>query len=419
MSLEENRCLLLPGPVFIPHRVLRAMGRQMINRRGPEFQDLLVDVTERLLEVFQSSGDVLLFPGSGTGGLETALLNALEPGDHVLALTAGVFSERFATIAEELGMSVQRLRFPLNEGIDPERVAEVLRADRGKKIKAVLMTHNETATGVVNDIGALGPIVHGHDALSLVDAVSSLGGIELKVDEWLLDIVVSVSHKGLFAAPGLTMLSVSKRAWQAIDSSATPSYFLNLRRAKDAYEQKRLTPYTAPTTTLYALQEALRMIAEEGLADVLKRHAIITAALRAGLQALGLEPFVRDDRASHTVTAVHVPTGINSTRMRKTMSERYHVYIAGGLGDIAESTFRIGHLGYIGRGDILNGLSALELALYEQRYDLPLGQGVAAAQKTFSGYLTVPLPFSHQDGQQETGDKASDVSKPGDPTPTS
>jgi aspartate aminotransferase-like enzyme len=418
MSLEENRCLLLPGPVFIPHRVLRAMGKQMINRRGPEFQDLLVDVTERLLEVFQTSGDVLLFPGSGTGGLEIALVNTLTAGDRVLALTAGVFSERFATIAEGLGMSVQRLRFPLNEGIDPERVAEALHADREKTIRAVLMTHNETATGVVNDIAALGPIVHGHGALSLVDAVSSLGGIELKVDQWLLDIVASVSHKGLFAAPGLTMLSVSKRAWEAIDNSATPSYFLDLRRARDAYGQKRLTPYTAPTTTLYALQEALRMIAEEGLADVLKRHAVITAALRAGLQALGLEPFVRNDRASPTVTAVHVPKGIDSAQMRKTMSSRYHVYIAGGLGDIAESTFRIGHLGYIGRGDILNGLSALELALNEQKYDLPLGQGVAAAQKVFSEHLAAPLAFSHQDDQHETGDKPSDMSKPGDPTPS-
>jgi aspartate aminotransferase-like enzyme len=315
-------------------------------------------------------------------------------------------------------MSVQRLRFPLNEGIDPERVSEELHADREKTIKAVLMTHNETATGVVNDIGALGPIVHGHGALSLVDAVSSLGGIELKVDQWLLDIVAGVSHKGLFAAPGLTMLSVSKRAWQVIDNSATPSYFLDLRRAKDAYEQKHLTPYTAPTTTLYALQEALRMIAEEDLADVLRRHTVITAALRAGLRALGLEPFVGDDRASHTVTAVHVPKGIESTRMRETMSKRFHVYIAGGLGDIAESTFRIGHLGYIGRGDILNGLSALELALDEQEYDLAIGQGVAAAQRVFSEDLVAPLAFSHQDDQHESGDKPSDMSKPGDTTLT-
>ena len=395
MSLAENRCLLLPGPVFIPLRVLRAMGRQMINRRGPEFQDLLVDVTEELKAIFQTSGDVLLFPGSGTGGLEIALVNPIRPGDHVLALTAGMFSERFATIAEGLGLCVQRLRFPLNEGVDPERVAEVLRADREKTIKAVLMTHNETATGVVNDLGALGPLVHRHGALSLVDAVSSLGGIELKVDQWHLDVVASVSHKGLFAAPGLTMLSVSKRAWQAIDRSATPSYFLDLRRAKDAYEQKRLTPYTAPTTTLYALQEALRMITEEGLADVLRRHAVITAALRAGLRALRLEPFVRDDRASHTVTAVHAPKGVDSARMRETMSTRYHVYIAGGLGEIADSTFRIGHLGYIGRGDILNGLSALELALRAQKHDLPIGQGVAAAQRVFSEQLAAPLAPSH------------------------
>ena len=417
MSLEENRCLLLPGPVFIPQRVLRAMGKQMMNRRGSEFQDLLVDVTERLKTVFQTTGDVLLFPGSGTGGLEIALVNVLAPGDHVLALTAGMFGERFATIAEELGVSVQRLRFPLNEGIDPARVAEALSADRKKTIKAVLMTHNETATGVANDIAALGPLVHRHGALSLVDAVSSLGGIEVQADQWQLDIVASASHKGLFAAPGLTMLSVSGRAWQAIDNSTTPSYFFDLRRARDAYDQKRLTPYTAPTTTLFGLQEALRMIAEEGLPDVLWRHTVIAAALRAGLRALGLEPFVRDDRASHTVTTAHIPQGIDSARMRKTMRKRYHVYIAGGLGEIADATFRIGHLGYIGRGEILNGLSALELALHEQQHKMAIGQGVAAAQRVFAENSAPPLAFSHQDDQCESAAKPSDMSKPGDPTP--
>lgn len=384
MSLRENKCLLLPGPVFIPHRVLRAMTKQMVNRRGPDFQNLLVDVTENLKEIFQTKGDVLLFPGSGTGGLEIAIVNALSPGDHILSLTAGMFSERFATIAETTGMQVQKLQFPLSEGVDPHKVAEVLRADKDRRIRAVLVTHNETATGVTNDIRTLGKIVHEHGALFFVDAVSSLGAIELKTDEWHLDIVASASQKALFSAPGITMVSVSEKAWKAIDKSVTPSYFFDLRRAQKIYEEKRLTPYTSPTTTLYGLQEALQIIKEEGLENVLARYQLITKALRAGIKAIGLEPFVKDEKASKTVTAIKVPAGIDSAAITNAMSKKYHVYIAGGLGEIAKSTFRIGHLGYIGRGEILNGVSALELALGEHGYDLQNGKGVAAVQKVFA-----------------------------------
>ncbi len=384
MSLKENKCLLLPGPVFIPQRVLRAMSKQMVNRRGPEFQNLLVNITEDLKEIFQTKGDVLLFPGSGTAGLEIAVTNALSPGDSVLSLTAGMFSERFATIAEIMGMQVQRLRFPLNEGADPQKVAEVLQADIPRNIKAVLVTHNETATGVTNDIKAIGEIVHEHGALLLVDAISSLGGIELKADKWHLDIVSSGSQKGFFCAPGIAMVSVSEKGWKAIDKSITPKYYFDLRRAQKFYIEKRLTPYTSPTTTLYGLQEALSIIKEEGFENVLLRHQLISKALRAGVKAIGLEPFVNDEKASKTVTAIKIPKGIDVAAMKETMSSKYHVYIAGGLGEIEKSTFRIGHLGYIGRGEILNGVSALELALNEHGYEVPVGQGVAAAQKVFS-----------------------------------
>jgi len=384
MSLKENKCLLLPGPVFIRQRVLRAMSKQMVNRRGPEFQKLLVNIIEDLKKIFQTKGDVLLFPGSGTAGLEIAITNALSPGDTVLSLTAGMFSERFATIAEIMGMQVQRLRFPLNEGADPQKVAEVLQADIPRNIKAVLVTHNETATGVTNDIKAIGEIVREHGALLLVDAISSLGGIELNADKWHLDIVSSGSQKGLFCAPGIAMVSVSEKGWKAIDKSITPKYYFDLRRAQKFYIEKRLTPYTSPTTTLYGLQEALSIIKEEGFENVLLRHQLISKALRAGIRAIGLEPFVNDEKASKTVTAIKVPKGIDVAAMKETMSSKYHVYIAGGLGEIEKSTFRIGHLGYIGRGEILNGVSALELALNEHWYEVPVGQGVAAAQKVFS-----------------------------------
>lgn len=383
MSLRENKCLLLPGPVFIPPRVLQAMGRQMINRRGPEFQALLVDVTENLKTIFQTRGDVLLFPGSGTAGLEIAVVNVLSPGDRVLSLAAGVFSERFARIAETVGMKVQKLRFPLEEGVEPYKLSQELKADRGKKIKAVLLTHNETSSGVTNDLESIGEIVHEHGSLLLVDAVSSLGGVALKTDKWHCDVVVGTSQKALFASPGIVIVSVSEKAWHAIDQSQTPSYFFDLRLARKAYDEKRLTPYTAPTTILYGLQEALNIIREEGFINVLDRYRLLTKALRNGIKAIGLEPFVGDDRASQTVTTVRTPPSIDSAAVRKTMRETYHVYIAGGLGEMEKTTFRIGHLGYVGRGDILNGISALELALAENGYQTDIGQGVAAVQKTF------------------------------------
>lgn len=385
MSLKENKCLLMPGPVFIPQRVLQAMSKQMINRRGQDFQNMLEDITNNLKEIFQTKGDVLLFPGSGTGGLEIAIVNALSQKDRVLSLIHGVFSERFASLAETIGMQVQKLSFPLCEGVDPQKVSEVLQADEERKIKAVLVAHNETSTGVTNDLITLGKIVYKHGALLLVDAVSSLGGIKLKTDEWHLDIVVSASQKAVFSAPGITMVSVSKKAWEAIDKSKTPKFFFDLRWAQKCYYENHMTPYTSAMTTLYGLQEALRIIKEEGIENVLLRHQLVAQALRAGIRAMGLQLFVNDEKASYTVTSIKIPDGVDSVALRKIMSEKYHAIIAGGLGEIKNSTFRIGHLGYIGRGEILNGISALELALYEQGYKVKLGQGTAAIQKVFAG----------------------------------
>lgn len=384
MSLKENRCLLLPGPVFIPHRVLQGMNKQMTNRRGAEFQALLEDVTERLKDVFKTKSDVLLFPASGTGGLELSIVNTLSPGDKVLSLTCGVFSERFAEIAENMDMQVQRLEFPYNEGVNVEKVQEALDMDKNKEIKAVLVAHNDTCTGTTADIKTLGRIVAEHGALLLVDAVSSLGAIDLRPEEWNLDIVVSASQKGLFSAPGVAMISVSEKAWEAIDRSTSPKYFWSLRRVKKSYDDSRLTPYTAAITTMHGLQEALKIIEEEGFENVLKRHDTLKKAVREGARALGLELFVGEENASNTVTTLVVPQGVGNAELRKTMNQKYHTLMAGGLGSIKDSVLRIGHLGYIGRGDILTGISALELALSDHGVDIDLGKGVVAAQKVFA-----------------------------------
>lgn len=384
MSLKENRCLLLPGPVFIPNRVLQAMNKQMTNRRGAEFQALLEDVTVKLKGIFKTESDVLLFPASGTGGLELSLVNALSPGDKVLSLTCGVFSERYAEIASSVGMEVENLDFPYNEGVNVERVREVLKADKNKDIKAVLVTHNETATGTTADIKTLGKIVSEHGALCLVDAVSSLGGIDIRPDEWGLDIVVSASQKALFSAPGVAMVSVSEKAWEAIDKSTSPKYFWSLRRVQKSYNDSKLTPYTAAITTMHGMQAALDIVAEEGFENVLKRHEVLKKAVREGVSAMGLELFVDEANASNTVTTVVVPDGISNAEIRQTMNKKYHTLMAGGLGSIKDSTWRIGHLGYIGRGDILTGLSALEMALNDHGKKVEVGKGLAAAQKVFA-----------------------------------
>jgi aspartate aminotransferase-like enzyme len=281
-------------------------------------------------------------------------------------------------------MDVRRLRFSLDAGVDNNKVMEVLKADKKKKIKAVLVTHNETSTGVTNDIKTLGSIVYEHGALLLVDAVSSLGGIEIRADKWHLDIVISASQKAFFAAPGITMVSVSEKAWNAIDESTSPRYFFDLRCSQKSYDNNRITPYTPAISTLYGLQESLRIIKDEGFKNVLLRHKLVAKALRAGIKAIGLKLYVSDEKASNTVTTVIGPEGVDCLTIRNTMREKYHVIIAGGLGALAKSTFRIGHLGYIGRGDILNGISALELALVENGYEVPLGKGIEAVQKVFS-----------------------------------
>lgn len=387
MSLKENKCLMMPGPVGIPARVLTAMSAQMVNRRGPDFTKLFREVTTRLKTIYRTEGEVLMFPASGTGGLETAIVNTLQAGDKVLTNVQGQFSIRFDQIARTYGMDVQRLDHDPRTGIDPAAIAAALAADKGHDIKAVLVTHNETATGVCNDLQVIGEIVHAHGALLLVDAVSSLGGLELRLDDWHLDVVVSASQKALFSAPGVAMIGVSDRAWATIDANPTPRYFFDLRTARDRWRAEGMTPYTPAMTTLYGMLEALKIVEEEGFENVLRRHRAVALAVRAGVRALGLKPYVEDARASYTVTAVENAPGVDPLALRKLLLDRYHLVIAGGLVPVKAETFRIGHLGYIGRGEVLNCLSGLELGLNELGFKVPLGAGLAAAQEVFAKEL--------------------------------
>jgi aspartate aminotransferase-like enzyme len=352
--------LRIPGPTPCPPQALEAMGRQMINHRGPEFSKILNSVTAKLKQAFQTKGDVLLMTSSGTGGLEAAVVNTLSPGDKVLCLSNGFFGDRFSEIAETYGAQVSCLKFEWGKPADVDAVEAALRADR--HIKAVLVTHNETSTGVTNDLKEISAIVKKFDKLILVDAISSLGCINLPTDEWHCDIVVTASQKGWMVPPGLAMVSVSEKAWQAHAQAKMPRYYWDFTKARD-FLQKGQTPWTPAVSVFFALDATLDLMLSEGLNNVFARHAQVAQLARNGVKSLGLSLFADEKHASNTVTAVNASDKIDVSKLIRTLKEEYQVVIAGGQERLSGKIFRIGHLGLVYQDDIKTVLEALGKAL--------------------------------------------------------
>jgi aspartate aminotransferase-like enzyme len=352
--------LRVPGPTPCPQEVLQAMGRQMINHRGPEFAKVLNNVTDKLKQLFQTKNDLFLLTGSGTGGLEAAVVNTMSPGDRMLSVSIGVFGERFAAIAKEFGAEVVPLNFEWGRAADPDAIVKALKSD--PKIKAVLVTHNETSTGVTNDLAAISSVVKEAGKLLVVDAISSLGSIDLPVDKWHCDITVTGSQKGWMVPPGLAMVSVSQEGWQANQKAKMPRFYWDFAKAK-SYLEKGETPWTPAVSIFFALEVALDMILKEGIANVFARHAQIAKAARDGVKALGLSPFAEASHASNTVTSVAGSDGLDINKMRKILREEYGVVLAGGQRTLDGKIFRIGHLGWVTDADIKEVLSAIEKAL--------------------------------------------------------
>jgi aspartate aminotransferase-like enzyme len=352
--------LRIPGPTPCPTQALEAMGRQMINHRGPEFGKILNSITGKLKQVFQTKGDVFILTASGTGGLEAAVVNTLSPGDKVLSLANGFFGERFADIAEEYGAEVNRLNFEWGKAVEPDAAEKALKADGD--IKAVLATHNETSTGVTNDIGAIGAVVKKFDKLLLVDAISSLGCINLPTDDWNCDIVVTASQKGWMVPPGLAMVSVSEKAWQAYAQAKMSRYYWDFSKAKD-FLQKGQTPWTPAVSIFYALDVTLDLMLKEGLNNIFARHARVAGIARNGIKSSGLSLFPDEKYASNTVTAVNAADKIDVPKLTKMLREEYEVVIAGGQERLSGKIFRIGHLGLVCEDDIKAVLEALTKAL--------------------------------------------------------
>jgi aspartate aminotransferase-like enzyme len=357
--------LRIPGPTPCPPEALQAMNRQMINHRGREFDQLLQSLTVRLKQIFQTKQDVLVLSCAGTGGLEAAIVNTLSPGDDILACSCGVFGDRFADIAEQYGGKVNRLNFEWGTTLDPEAIRQALRSNAS--IKAVLVTHNETSTGVTNDLASISSVVKEFDKLLLVDAVSSLGCIDLPTDAWHCDVVVTASQKGWMVPPGLVMISVNEKAWEAYSQARMPRFYLDFTKAKD-YLQKGQTPWTPAISICFALDVSLDLMLNEGLQNVFARHKRVAQMTRNGIKSLGLSLLPNESCASNTVTAVNASDKLDAPKLVQILREEYDVVIAGGQRKLSGKIFRIGHMGLVTEDDIRITLEAIEKALPKARY---------------------------------------------------
>jgi len=366
--------LRIPGPTTCDDDVLQAMSRQMINHRGPEFQEILTRITSGLQRFFLTGNDVLTLTSAGTGALEAAVVNTLSPADKALVVSIGVFGDRFADIARTYGVDVDVVAFEQGTAADPEQVAAALK--KNAAYKAILLTHNETSTGVTNDLGALASAIRGArpDILIVVDAISSLGSVPCPVDAWDLDVVFTGSQKGWMVPPGMAMVSVSERAWKASAAATIPRYYFDYGKAK-SYLEKGQTPWTPAVSVYFAMDVALQKLEAEGLENIHERHLRLGQYARASVKALGLELLADERFASNTVTAVRVPHGVEGAALNKMMRTEYGTVLAGGQGALTGKIFRIGHLGKVSEADLKACFDALTLALPRVGF-----QAVAAAR---------------------------------------
>jgi aspartate aminotransferase-like enzyme len=370
--------LRIPGPTPCPDDVLQAMSRQMINHRGPEFAQVIGRITDGLKTLFDTKNDVLTLTSAGTGAIESAVVNTLSPGDRALCVSIGNFGERFADIGRTYGVNVELLEFAKGTAADASHVADALKRD--SSFKAVMITHNETSTGVTNPLGEIAKAIREvrPDILILVDAISSLGSVPLPIDAWDLDVVFTGSQKGWMVPPGMAMVSVSKRAWDAVETAKNPRYYFDYKKAK-SYLEKGQTPWTPAVSIYFAMDVALRTLLAEGLDNIHARHARLGQMTRDGVRALGLKLLVDDERvASNTVTAVRVPDGAEGPALNKMLREEYQTVLGGGQGELTGKIFRVGHLGYVNEADIQACLDALKAALPRLGYS-PSGVGATAS----------------------------------------
>ena len=377
--------LQIPGPTNVPDRVLRAIDRPTIDHRGPEFARLGKDVLEGMRSIFKTSGPVIIFPSSGTGAWEAALVNTLSPGDKVLMFETGQFAALWQTMAKKLGLDAEFVSGDWRHGVNPAEVEAKLAADREHAFKAVAVVHNETSTGVTSRIAAIRKAIDAarHPALFLVDTVSSLGCMEYKHDEWGVDVTVTGSQKGLMLPPGLGFNAASEKALAAAKTNRMKRSYWDWEDMLKA-NPAGFFPYTPATNLLYGLREAIAMLHEEGLENVFARHRRLAAATRAAVEAWGLEVLALDPREySSSLTAILMPQGHDADHFRQVTLERYDLSLGTGLGKLKGKVFRIGHLGDLNELMLMGTLAGVEMGLGDAGVPHRPG-GVQAAMQVLS-----------------------------------
>ncbi len=368
--------LRIPGPAPLPERVIRAMCQPMIDHRGPEFAALLEEVVRGAKTVFGTDHDVIVLSSSGTGGLESAIANLVSPGDRVLSAICGNFGERFAEIASVYGAQVIRHEVEWGQPVDPDDLRRLLAAH--PEVELVLLTHNETSTGLTNDLEALVAVVREAGRLSVVDGVSSVSSMPVEVDRIGADVVVSGSQKGWMAPPGIAFAAVSEPAWERQATSKSPRFYFDWAQHRK-FASRGATPWTPAVSVMFGVREGIRMLLEEGLDNAYARHRRCADAVGAGLQGMGFDLLAAEGYRSATVTAALPRAELDIKAYRKLLREKFGVVIAGGQGKMDGRMIRVGHLGYVTEGDMIQVLWAMEQALEELDVRANEGAGVSAA----------------------------------------
>ena len=392
--MSDQNPVFIPGPTNIPDRLRRAMQVQTQDHRSPAFAAVLAPVLDGCKAVFGTKhAEIVTFPASGTGGWEAAITNTLSPGDAVLVARNGMFSHRWIDMCQRHGLEVQIIDCPWGSGAPADRFAEALSADTDHAIKAVLVTHNETATGVRSDIAAIRGAMDGadHPALLMVDCVSSLASMPFEMDDWGVDIAVAGSQKGFMLTTGMAILAVSPKALSAMDTATLPRTFFDFRDMLGA-TAKGVYPYTPPLQLIFGMAESLTMLFEEGLDTVYARHTRLAEGVRRAVRGWGLDLVARSpDLYSDTVSAIFVPEGFDSNALVDHAFSRYGMSFGVGLGELSGRAFRIGHLGSLTDAMMLSGLATIEMAMADLNYPVKLGSGVIAAQEYYRATTTPAL----------------------------
>ncbi|MDI6890407.1 MAG: alanine--glyoxylate aminotransferase family protein [Thermodesulfovibrionales bacterium] len=373
-----KRYLLAPGPTPVPSEVLLAMATPVIHHRSPDFLPVLDSAKKGLQWLYQTKKDVLILCSTGTGGMVGAVNNFFNHGDKVLVINGGKFGERWTKICQSYGLKVEEIIVEWGYAVRPEMVEEKLKKDQG--IKGVFVQASETSTGVYHDINALASIVKRYeDTLFIVDAISALVAHDLRTDEWGIDIMVGGSQKGVMLPPGLAFVSVSEKAWEKAETSKLPKFYFNFKKERENLA-KNQTNFTSPVTLIIGLNESLKMLQAEGLENVYKRHEMLAHATRMAVQALGLELYSKES-PSNALTAIMAPPGIDGQAVYKNLREKYGITAAGGQDRARGKIFRIAHLGYVDRFDIITAIAGIEMVLKGMGYPVKLGTGVAIAEE--------------------------------------